>query len=333
MASALHFTLPQERLHPAMNALDHELASRSHTDTTWPGELPLRLVIANSLWAQVGLSFSVPFLDTLARNYGAGVNLVDFRHALELSRLTINDWVASLTDGSIADILPPGSLPGDTCLVLTNALLFEAGWREPFDPEKTQPGPFHLLDGGQVTAQVMHQTHSFPAVQGSDFVAVSLPYQHDQLSLLLVVPDAGHCQDVEAALDASALDGIVSTLTTRPVDLGLPRFTVATATSLESLLSALGMPEAFTDSADFSAMSPTLVPLYIDDVLHGVAIDVSEVGTKAAASTVVIMVPSSDAGVPETLPVIIDRPFLFFLRDEPTSTILFAGRVVDPTKG
>ena len=156
-----------------------------------------------------------------------------------------------------------------------------------------------------------------------------LPYQDDRLSLVLVVPAAGQFTQVESSLDASALDSIVSGLTSQPVILAMPRFKVETGTDLTSLLQTLGMTSAFSPGgADFSGMDGTH-SLFISDVLHKAFIDVAEKGTEAAAATAV----SASAGAePTGLLVDANRPFLYFLLDQPTGAILFMGRVLDPSK-
>ena len=139
MASTLHFDLPQARLHPAFNALDQALISRSqvHASERDPaqasGEKPsgLELTTANALWAQQGLPIREAFLNTLARNYGSGVQLLNFAES-EQARQAINTWVSDQTKQRIEDLLPQGSITPDTALVLTNAIYFKASWAERF---------------------------------------------------------------------------------------------------------------------------------------------------------------------------------------------------------
>jgi serpin B len=330
MAQTLHFTLPPERLHPAFNALDQALASRGQGQLGADGG-PMRLNIVNALWAEKTYTFKSDFLDTLAANYGAGVNLLDFLHAPDPSRLTINAWVSDQTNGKIKDLLPGGSVSGATKLVLTDAVYFNAAWKTQFDPNNTSDGSFTLLDGSSVTAKFMGaDLAGTPAMQGTNFVAASLPYADDRLSLLVVVPDAGQFTQVESSLDATALGTLVAGLTSQQVILGLPRFTVKTGATLKDLLMALGMTSAFTfGPADFSGMDGTR-NLYIGDVIHEAFIDVAEKGTEAAAATAVVM--NGGGAAPTGLLVNADRPFLYFLRDQPTSAILFMGRVLDPSQ-
>ena len=331
MASTLHFTLPPARLHPAFNALDRALVSRGQG---WLGAdgLPMQVNIVNALWAEQTYTFRSDFLDTLAANYGAGVNLLDFVNAPDASRLTINAWVASRTNNKIQDLLPSDSIDSGTTLVLTDAVYFNAAWYI-FDQSKTGDDAFTRLDGSTVTVKFMEALSSnLPAVQGTNFVAASLPYANPDLSLVVVLPDPGQFAQVESSLDATALTTLVASLTTQPVGLFLPRFKIETGTSLKETLTALGMTSAFTSAADFSGMDGTQ-GLSISDVIHKAFINVGEKGTEAAASTAVIMGGTSGSYVsPSQLIVNADRPFLYFLRDQPTGAILFMGRVLDPSQ-
>ena len=331
MAQTLHFTLPPERLHPAFNALDQTLASRGQGQLGADGG-PMRLNIVNALWAEKTYTFRSDFLDTLAANYGAGVNLLDFLHAPDPSRLTINAWVSDQTNGKIKDLLPADSIDSSTALVLTDAVYFNAAWKTPFDPNDSYDGSFALLVGGSVTVKFMNATlDSLPAMQGMDYVAASLPYADDRLSLLVVVPDQGKFSQVESSLDASTLGTWAAGLTSLRVGLNLPRFRVETGASLVAILKTLGMQSAFVPgAADFSGMDGTQ-SLCIGDVVHKAFIDVAEKGTEAAAATGVVMQTVSMPAPPD-LVVNADRPFLYFLRDQPTGAILFMGRVLDPSK-
>jgi serpin B len=332
MASTLHFTLPPAQLHLAFDALDLALASRGQGFPGADGG-PMQVNIVNALWAEKTYTFSPDFLDTLAANYGAGVNLLDFLNAPDPSRLAINAWVAEQTNNKIQDLLPQGSVVASTKLVLTDAVYFNAAWGSPFDANNTGDGSFTLLDGSSVTAKFMRSDfYGLPATQGTNFVAASLPYADDNLSLVVVVPDAGQFSQVESSLDANTLGTLVAGLTNQVVSVALPRFKVETGTSLNDLLKALGMTSAFTQGiADFSGMDGTQ-NLFIWEVMHKAFIDVAERGTEAAAATAVVM--NGDASAPPAPQLVLtaDRPFLYFLRDKPTGAILFMGRVLDPSQ-
>jgi len=328
MAKTLHFTLPPAQLYPAFNALDQALASRGQGQLAADGG-PMRVNIVNALWAEKTYTFKSDFLDTLAANFGAGLNLLDFINAPEPSRATINQWVAAQTENKIPELLANGTVTDLTRLVLTNAVYFNAAWKTPFDPNTTYDGSFTLLDGSGVTAKFMgaHLT-GIPALQGTNFVAAALPYADDRLSLLVVLPDAGQFSQVEASLDATTLGTLVTGLTSQQILLTLPRFKIETGTELADHLKALGMPSAFDGRADFSGMDGTH-NLQISAVIHKAFINVAEKGTEAAAATAVVMVGSA---APTGLEFDATRPFLYFLRDQPTGAILFMGRVLDPSQ-
>jgi serpin B len=329
MAIAMHFTLPPERLQPAFDALDLALSSRGEGKLGADGG-PLRLHVVNAAWAERTYNFNSEYLDILATNYGAGINLVDFITGAESARLTINTWVADQTEQKIKDLLPSGSVDSLTRLVLTNAVYFNAAWLQPFDPQNTRDGSFTLLDGATVTTKFMgDELSSVPAMQGSGFSAVALPYQDDRLSMLVVVPDSGTFSSFESSLDAAKVDSIVAGLTNQRVILGLPRFKIETSAELADMLRSLGMSLAFLPGqADFSGMDGTN-NLYISRVIHKAFINVAEKGTEAAAATGVVM---STTSMPTGLSIQANRPFLYLLRDQPTGAILFMGRVLDPTK-
>jgi serpin B len=326
MAAALHFTLPQERLHPAMNALTAALAGRGAGKMGADGK-PFRLRIVNSTWAQKGFAMVPAFLDVLAESYGAGVNLLDFMRAAEPSRQTINRWVSQETEERIKNLIPEGMVGPDTRLVLTNAVYFNAAWRTAFDAH-TSNGPFTRPDGSTVDVPMMSlETHVPAATVPGLGVAVALPYQDERLSMLVVLPEPGALADVEHRLAADGFHAVDAALTEQAVLLSMPRFKFETPIDLKDALGALGMPVAFSDAADFSGISAA-GGLTIGDVIHKAFIAVAEKGTEAAAATAVTIRPTSAA---QGLAVRVDRPFLFFVRDTETGAILFLGRVSDPS--
>lgn len=327
MASALHFSLPPERLHAAFDAIDLALAARGEGALGADGG-PMRLHIVNAAWAEQSHSFQSAYLDILAAYYGAGVNLVDFVNSPEPSRKLINAWVAQRTEDKIIDLLPAGSVNPATVLTLTNAVYFNAAWQWPFPPESTRDGGFARLDGSQVTAKMMANMYpAIPAMANADVTAGVLAYQDTRLSLLVVVPEPGKFEAVEAAMDATWLDALVSGLALQGAYVQLPRFTISTNAPIKEALRAMGMQAAFEPGvADLSGIDGTRL-LFVQDILHKAFIAVGEKGTEAAAATAVVL----GGGVPP-IHLIANRPFFYFLRDEPTGAILFMGRVLDPTR-
>jgi len=327
MAQALHFTLSMDRLHPAFNRLALELDRRSKVEGLDPDQA-FQLSVANSLWGQSGFHFEKAFLDVLAQNYAAGMRLVDYKKDAEAARLAINDWVSQSTNQKIKDIIPKGELDTLTRLVLANAVYFKAAWGYPFQPGATQPGAFHLLDGSSVNVPMMHEKNGLRSMQGDGYRAVELPYAGGQLSMLILLPDDTRFGDVESRLDAGLLDATVAALQWGEVILTMPKFKFEWSTGLADGLKALGMGDAFDrEQADFSGMDGAR-DLYISNVLHKAYVSVDEQGTEAAAATAIIV---GAASLPtKVAEFTIDRPFIFLIRDNPTGTILFVGRVMNP---
>jgi len=326
MAATLQFLLEQERLHPAFNWLDAELANRGEGAQGKDDE-GFRLNIVNAIWGQKDYGFLSDFLDVLAQNYGAGLRILDFINETEESRLAINDWVSDQTEGRIEDLIPQGAIDALTRLVLTNAIYFNAAWAYPFDGDITADGPFYLIDGGQVTVPMMKQTEAFGYTDGEGYQAIELLYDGDELSMVIMLPEDGQFEVFEEGLQADKVSDIIGGLELTEVALTMPQFEFDSEFSLKDTLAGMGMPVAFSGTADFSGMTGGR-DLFISEVLHKAFVSVDEAGTEAAAATAVIMKETAMPGQPAE--VTIDRPFIFLIRDIETGAVLFVGRVMDP---
>jgi serpin B len=327
MADALHFGLPQNRLHPAFNSLDIELAKRGE-DAEGKDNEGFRLNVVNAIWGQKDYTFLTGFLDVLAENYGAGLRILDFIRAPEESRITINDWVSEQTEGKIEDLIPQGLINELTRLVLTNAIYFNAAWAFPFSEEATSDGAFHLLNGDEVIVPMMRQTESLGYAKGDNYQAVELPYDGNELSMVILLPQSSEFDTFESTLDFQKLQAIIDNLQYREVVLIMPKFEFESSFALKDTLSDMGMPVAFSGSADFSGMTGNR-DLFIADVVHKAFVSVDEAGTEAAAATAVVMELTAIPEEPVT--VNIDRPFIFLIRDIETGALLFIGRVLNPS--
>jgi serpin B len=318
-------------LDAGLNAIDQALAQRPGRYQWGDRTVELELAMANQLWGQRDFEFHAAFLDRLAAQYGAGMRLVDYERAREDARKAINDWVAEQTKGRIPEIIGPGDLTVQTRLVLTNAIYLNAPWEHRFEKDATAPATFTRLDGSTVEAQMMRLSEALRYARGDGYQAVELPYVDGSLAMLVIVPDAGEFAAFETGLDAGTIDRVVDSLTIAQVRLGFPKFEFRLRSGLKEPLSEMGMPIAFDpDAADFSAMSPAGMDMFIQDVLHEAFIAVDEDGTEAAAATAVIAGITSMPG--EIVDLDVDRPFIFLIRDNETGAILFLGRVLDPAR-
>ena len=333
MADTLHYLMPQDRLHPAFNALDIELASRGGGEAGEDGE-GFTLNIANAVWGQEGYEFLAPYLDALAENYGAGMRPMDFEGTPEESRIAINDWVAERTEDRIRDLIPRDAINRSTRLVLTNAIYFKAMWLYRFSKDLTNVRPFHLLGGGDVEAPMMMTAKAewFGYASGDGYQAVELPYKGREMFMTILLPDPGTFREFEEAMDAALVSRIIEDIERENVELIMPNFEFESEFILRDTLKAMGMPNAFDGfTADFSGMDGRSCPgvcLLISDAFHKAFVSVDEEGTEAAAATGIV--ERLVSGRPPPKKVMVDRPFIFLIRDRATDAILFLGRVENP---
>lgn len=319
MAEALSFELPEDQLHPAFNWLELALLERDDDDEA------VRLEIVDAIFSQAGFSFRDAYLDLLARSYGAGMALLDFQNEPDQARSQINDWVAKQTNERITELLPDGTITPATVLVLVNAVYFKAPWNTPFNPSATSDRAFHAPDGDVIVPMMYGQPQRASYALRDGYQAVALPYRGGAFDMVFVMPEEGRFAEIEGRLGAGMLASLFSALQRQRMELIMPHFELRTAARLDSMLRELGMVDAFTRDADFSGMSERR-DLYLSVVQHEAFIRVDESGTEAAAATAggvdLVSIP---------IRVVLDRPFLFFIRDVETGSVLFLGRVLDPS--
>jgi len=325
MAATFHFTLPPDRLHPAMGALLTSL------NAAHPG---YQLHVADALWAEKDFTFLDDFLKLTASDYAAGFNRVDFKTAPEAVRQTINQWVEQKTEDKIKDLLPPGSINPATRLVLTNAIYFKGDWQTQFAKALTKDEDFHLSAEQTVKAPLMHLDAKLSYFKGGTFQALEIPYKSGELSMIVLLPnDAAGLPALEQSLTAANPQQWLGQLQGgTKIILTLPKFKMTQQFELQDALGAMGMAQAFEKGeADFSGMTGKR-DFWISAAIHKAYIDVNEEGTEAAAATGIVM--RSMAMAYERPPVVFraDHPFLFLIRDNRSGGILFMGRVTDPTK-
>jgi len=294
------------------------------------GERPFQLATANALWGQRGYHFKPDFQEAVADFYDGALHEVNFRTQPDEAVKTINTWVSDKTGGKIKDLIQRDLIDPDTRLILTNAIYFKGTWEAEFEKGNTEEEDWHGANGIR-KLPMMHQESGYLYYEGDDFQALDLPYDGAQLSMLVVLPRK---KDGLTALENRwAAEGIYGQVTTRLRDeetviLSLPRFKMETALTLKPVLCALGAELAFSGGADFSGIGNE--PLAISEVVHKAFVEVNEEGTEAAAATGVAM--AFCAAVMPSQPKVFqaDHPFLFFIRDRSTNTVLFSGRVLDP---
>ncbi|NJK32475.1 MAG: serpin family protein [Deltaproteobacteria bacterium] len=327
MAATLHFSLEGERLHEAHNWLDAQLAARNLPEEQ--GKDSVIVQTANGVWVLDTLEDQIeaPYLDILSIHYDAGLFLADFFNNPEGERVRINNWVSEQTRELIPELFPQGIITSDTRLVLVNALYLKAPWADTFNPELTTPQTFTRGDGSSVAVPMMHHGQ-LPASygEGADYQAIAIPLRGSALELVVILPD--DLPAFEASMNIDSLDALLSGLSPRVVDTTLPRFELEAELELSNELKALGMPSPFEDTNSFDAILEELG--VITAVVHQTVIEVDEKGIEAAAATGIV-IDKTAAPEPDAT-IVVDRPFVLAIRDQPTDTLLFLGRVLDPSE-
>lgn len=289
--------------------------------------------VANSLWTQDGLSINESFDDTLSDQYGADLQVADFRGDPLAALADVNGWVADATEGRIPELLNENQVNELTRFILVNAVHLDAEWSSPFDPESTQLDEFTRGDGSVVETDFMSQTLPADYAEGADTQALVLPYT-DGYEMVVVLPaDGGMAAFEQALADAGGdLDAVLGGFVNSKVALVLPTWDIETRVDLALPLQGLGMTLPFDSAnADFSNIT-TDEPLFVSGVIHQANITVDEAGTEAAAATAVVGPTGAAPGPqPEPIAMDVDRPFFFAVRDSESGVVLFQGHVNDPS--
>ncbi len=329
MAKVLHFNLDQTNLPASFG----ELSTRLNQIQRWNR---ITLTTANSIWCQKDYQFTDAFLNRVHKFYSAEARQVDFDHSAPAAAKEINGWVEHQTQGKIQDVVNPAQFTDLTRLVLCNAIYFKGKWQHQFKVSDTKSAPFHVSTNETVTVPMMYQKGDFKMAYSDDqsVALLELPYSGTDLSMIILLPeleiDQDGLPDLEQILTSNNLRlwlGNLDKSSPHETWVALPRYTTTQSFDLVEELQSLGMVSAFDgNTADFSGMDGT-TNLYVSDVIHKAFVEVNESGTEAAAMTVAIVMTRSMAER-----FIVDHPFIFLIRDNGSGTILFMGRIVDPTK-
>lgn len=323
MGSTLHFPIDQKKLHRAFAQL------RSHLNDVQKKE-KIQLHTANSLWPHKDYPFLKKYLTLVKKYYGASVTPVDYKTANEAARTRINEWVEEKTEEKITDLIQPGVLTPLTRLVLVNAIYFKGNWAQQFQKSLTQEAPFYLIPEKTVQAPFMTQEHTLRYGEDERLQILELPYEGDDLAMLILLPRSVEgLAELEKSLTLENLNQWITHLREQKVEVFVPKFKLTSSFGLKETLVAMGMRDAFDQTkANFSGMDGTTL-LYISAAIHQALVEVNEEGTEAAAATGIVMGFKAVPAPPSTFRA--DHPFIFLIRDNKTGSILFMGRVADPT--
>ncbi|HET8933717.1 MAG TPA: serpin family protein [Polyangiales bacterium] len=328
LATLLDAQADHEALHDGLGALLRDLR-REHPQYT--------LSVANKLWAVPGLESSQRFTDTTRDDYDAPTALVDFTNEPEAARGKINQWVSDQTARKIPELLKPGQITEDTVMAVVNAMYFKADWAKAFDSARTRRQTFHRAGATDVTVDMMSSDKIPVRTLSTDGARwIELPYRTGDVSFLAYTTEAPFgaapgpvtsVQQLQEDLEGVDIDEVVASLSDVEIEVQMPRFSLRSRIDLVPLFRQLGVTDLFDERrADLTNISAD-GGLYVNPFVHEAAVWVDEQGTVAVAATAGGVVATS-----AVIPLLIDHPFLFFIRDNLTGAILFSGRVADPTE-
>ncbi|MFH1895021.1 MAG: serpin family protein [archaeon] len=326
MKSVLHF---QE------NDLDRRSSFAKIFNSLNKENTEFELSTANALWAQKDYPFLESYVDTTKKYYSAEFTNMDFVNKTEESRKTINSWVEEKTNNKIKNLIPQGSIDSLTRMVLTNAIYFKGDWETQFDKTKTKKEDFKVNETTTVQADMMSLKkgeEEFNYGETEELQIIEMPYKGKEISMIVLLPK-NSLQETESMLSPEKLDEWKKLMHKKDVYVYFPKFTFETEYSLNEKLAEMGMPTAFSENnADFTGMfdsTKTTENLFISQVIHKAFVKVDEEGTEAAAATAVVM--GATSAMPDFTEFRADHPFIFLIQENSTGSILFIGKVADPT--
>ncbi|XP_070259558.1 leukocyte elastase inhibitor-like [Myotis yumanensis] len=327
MSKTLHFDAVKE-IHSSFQSLNADINKSG---------APYILKLANRLYGEKTYEFLPEFLASTQEMYGAELASVDFQRASEDARKVINEWVKGQTEGKIPELLAAGMVDNMTKLVLVNAIYFQGNWQEKFSKTATTNTLFRLNKKDTKTVKMMYQKSTFPFgyIEDRKCRVLELPYQGWDLSMVILLPDDIEDEDtglrkMEEQLTLEKLHEWTKpeNLRSIQVNVHLPRFKVEESYNLNSHLKSLGIEDLFDSTADLSGMSRAR-DLFISKIIHKSFVDVNEEGTEATAATLE-EIRVTCARMPKTENFVADHPFIFFIRHNPSTNILFLGRLSSP---
>jgi serine protease inhibitor len=327
--AAVQHVADASRLDRGLNTLMQQVDSRDgdRQNDTRQGHVTVQVPIA--VWGQLDTRVEPPYLDALARWFGSGMHLVDFRSDPQAAGSTINQWVADQTINQLTEVVPAGQITEATRLITASGAYIAAPWDQRFDVSRTRQDTFHRLDGSTEDDTTMSITADRGLLYdtGEGWQAVMLPYLGRQLAMVVIVPGAGRFSDFESHLDGPQLQAILDGLAPTAINLEMPRFQFSTQLNLAGPLATLGVSSLFTPG---QAQLPGITrdePLWLAAADQESFISADEEGSQASAPTAVRPQP---AGTPVTVSLNVNRPFLVAVVDRASGEPLLFGRVLTP---
>lgn len=318
--TVFHFPLNDPSIHHSLGMIQKEYSNISSNG--------IEIKMVNKLWTEQSYKINKSFVKKVKKDYSSAIDKVDFVNKPEDSRKRINSYIEQQTNGRIKDLLPDESINPLVRLVLTNAIYFKGDWSLKFDPKRTQEADFFISPEKKIKCKMMSLTWNFKFAERDDYKVIELPYKGENLSMIVLLPNEGIAiETFQKKLSYDFLQNMTEGLVGKEVWVKLPRFKSTSSYSLKSNLIGMGMPNPFSNNANFSNISPK-DDLKIFDVYHKAFIEVNEQGTEAAAATAVVVGLKS---VMLSYEFFANRPFIYYIKDTKSGLILFMGRLSNPT--
>lgn len=322
-----------DEMRRALQLGDIPMALLNEVNNTLITGLPLAdsrvaMDIANSIWYRdEGPQPLSGFIQTVSESYQAKITGADFTSPQTGN--AINTWVAERTRGKINKIIEQVD-PADI-MYLINAVYFKGQWRQKFESKETQSRAFYTAAEGSVQTPFMKQTGKFRYLENQSMQCVELPYGSGSFSMYILLPASARTPaELLTGFDGDILANDLSSMDSAEVALFMPKWEYSyNLEHLKTEMSSLGMPDAFTQGADFTNMYPAEAGAYISKAIHKTYVAVDEQGTEAVAVTSTGMGTTS---VPTVREMDINRPFIYLIAENQTGSILFLGMVNNPAQ-
>lgn len=293
----------------------------------------LSMDLDNAAWFQKGVPIRSSYTSTLKKAYFAEVRKSSMRDQPETAAAEMNCWIKKATRGRISDFFSSDMFDSQTVLVLLNTIYFKGKWAQPFEESDTETKPFYVDQETKVDTEMMYQRDLFKYFEDEKLRVLALPYRGNRFTMVVVLPKAiDGLVEIEEQISEKQLSHWARAVKKQDVRVYFPRFKFENDVPLKPYLSNLGMPKAFSENADFSGIS-SFSPLYVASVMQRATIEVDEEGTTATAVTMMAF----SFGMPEKEPVPpkvfrADHPFMYLIVENTTGSLLFMGRVTDPSE-
>lgn len=292
---------------------------------------PDQLISASRIFADDQVSVTQKFSLTVSMLYNSSVENVNFKQAPQAAQ-HINRWVSEGTRGLIPELVTSQSITGSV-LLLANTIYFKGLWTHVFPEAATATQPFQTGDGRTVQVPFMKQIvdHFYSEPPQLNAKVLRLPYESGRFSMILILPNENsNLNNLLNVLSADSIHEAIKSMEETEVKLELPRFKIDHSTSLKEDLQQLGINRIFQENAELGGISRGgQLPIKVSDVFQKTVVLVDETGSTASSASGSSLV-FTIASEPESF--VANRPFLFFIEEESTGTVLFAGKVEDPSK-